>query len=50
MVIVTFFIEKNSLPYEGIIYLRWMLHRINIYYFITYLFLAIHYFQINDAF
>ena len=46
------FIEKDSWAYQGIIYLRWMLHRINICYFILNLFLTINnfFFQINDAY
>ena len=48
-----FFIEKDSWPYQGIIYLWRMLHSINNYYSILYLLLAIKfffYFQINDAY
>ena len=46
------FIEKDSWAYQGIIYLRWMLHGINICYFILNLFLTINnfFFQINDAY
>ena len=39
---VAFFTENNAWPYQGVICLWCMLRRINIYYFILYLFLTIN--------
>ena len=39
-----FFLEKDSWPYQDIIYLWWVLHRIYIYFFMLYLFFIISYF------
>ena len=49
---VAFFIEKYSWVYQGIIYLRWMLHRINnlLLHAIFVLDYQLFYFQINDAY
>ena len=43
-IMIDFFIEKDIWVYRSMIYLRWMLHTINIYYFILFLLLAINYF------
>ena len=51
LIMVAFFIEKYSWVYQGIIYLRWMLHRINnlLLHAIFVLDYQLFYFQINDA-